>query len=197
MDPWTAENLVWDVWIVSWVVAILWSAPTSERPSWRIQAPNLAVTAVGALLLFNQRPGSPTNLFRLWWTPIPGAWTLVGVSVLGFAFCWWARIHLGRLWSGTVTRKVGHHVVDTGPYGIVRHPIYTGILLVSFGQAAMDGTAGAFVGAALMTWGFSIKARLEESFLKGTLEPGAYEAYLARIPMLVPSLRSLSARPER
>ncbi len=38
-------------------------------------------------------------------------------------------MHLGRLWSGNITRKTGRRVIDTGPYALVRHPIYTGLLL--------------------------------------------------------------------
>src|SRR5438445_12979167 len=51
---------------------------------------------------------------------------------------WWARIHLGRLWSSNVTRKKNHHVVDSGPYGIVRHPIYTGVIVASIATAAIQ-----------------------------------------------------------
>ena len=55
----------------------------------------------------------------------------------GLAFCWWARLHLGAMWSGTVTRKDDHHIVDTGPYGLVRHPIYTGLIFSALGQAML------------------------------------------------------------
>jgi protein-S-isoprenylcysteine O-methyltransferase Ste14 len=54
---------------------------------------------------------------------------LVGATVSGFAFSWWARIVLGRLWSSGVTRKTDHRIVTTGPYKVVRHPIYSGIII--------------------------------------------------------------------
>lgn len=66
----------------------------------------------------------------------------IAVMIAGFAFCWWARIHLGRLWSMRVTKKEGHHVVDTGPYGVVRHPIYTGILVAHGGRSRNAACAG-------------------------------------------------------
>jgi hypothetical protein len=50
-------------------------------------------------------------------------WKLFGAVVPGFAFCWWARLYLGRLWSSSVTRKAEHNVVDTGPFALVRHPL--------------------------------------------------------------------------
>jgi len=87
---------------------------------------------------------------------------MVALCFAGFAFCWWARIHLGRLWSAFVTLKAEHRIVDTGPYGIVRHPIYTGIILATVAVGILKGTAYAAAGALLVILGFWIKARLEE-----------------------------------
>ena len=94
-------------------------------------------------------------------------------------------MHLGRLWSGTVTAKAGHHVVDTGPYGLVRHPIYTGLLLAILATMAAKGTLWGIAGAVLLTIGIVMKARLEESFLRGELG-SAYDDYAKRVPMLMP-----------
>jgi protein-S-isoprenylcysteine O-methyltransferase Ste14 len=111
---------------------------------------------------------------------------MVAAAIAGFAFTAWARIHLGRLWSSSVSRKADHHIIDTGPYGIVRHPIYTGIIAASAATAAQRGTAEAWLGMALMTLGWYIKARLEERFLRDELGADAYGAYARRVPMLVP-----------
>ncbi len=77
-------------------------------------------------------------------------------------------------------------MVDTGPYGIVRHPIYTGIILASAATAAMRGTALAWLGACVMTTGWVIKARLEEEFLREELGAETYGEYARRVPMLSP-----------
>ena len=77
-------------------------------------------------------------------------------------------------------------MIDTGPYAIVRHPIYTGIILAAFATAAIKGTVFALAGAAIMTLGFWIKARLEERFLRQELGAAGYDAYSRRVPMLVP-----------
>src|ERR1044071_1070135 len=47
--------------------------------------------------------------------------------VLGIGLAVWARFHLGSYWSGTITLKEGHRVIRTGPYRLVRHPIYVGL----------------------------------------------------------------------
>ena len=54
-------------------------------------------------------------------------YALAALTLAGILFTWWARIHIGRLWSGSITRKEGHHIVDTGPYALVRHPDLYGI----------------------------------------------------------------------
>ena len=98
---------------------------------------------------------------------------------------WWARLHLGRLWSSGVTRKDGHHIVDSGPYAIVRHPIYTGLIGATAAAAIQAGTVAALAGVAVLSLGFWIKARLEERFLRGELGAEAYDSYRRRVPMLI------------
>jgi protein-S-isoprenylcysteine O-methyltransferase Ste14 len=77
-------------------------------------------------------------------------------------------------------------VVDTGPYAIVRHPIYTGIIIASAATAVLRGTALAWLGACVMTIGWVIKARMEERFLREQLGAAAYDDYARRVPMLSP-----------
>ena len=76
-------------------------------------------------------------------------------------------------------------IVDRGPYGLVRHPIYTGLILAAFALGAQIGLLESLAGAALMALGFAIKARTEERFLGEELGP-AYAEYRARTPMLIP-----------
>jgi protein-S-isoprenylcysteine O-methyltransferase Ste14 len=113
---------------------------------------------------------------------------MLAVVLIGLLVTAWARVHLGRLWSGNVARKADHRVVDTGPYGIVRHPIYTGIMVATIAMAVMRGTAAAWLGFAILTLGWYIKARLEEAFLREQLGAADYDRYASRVPMLIPFL---------
>jgi protein-S-isoprenylcysteine O-methyltransferase Ste14 len=126
---------------------------------------------------------------RLWHVGYAGAYALAAVTLAGILFTWWARIHIGRLWSGSITRKENHHIVDTGPYALVRHPIYTGLILALLATAAAQATVPALAGAALLSIGFWLKARAEERFLTAELGADAYDDYRRRVPMLVPWLR--------
>jgi protein-S-isoprenylcysteine O-methyltransferase Ste14 len=70
---------------------------------------------------------------------------------------WWARIHLGRFWSNAITRKEDHRVIDTGPYGLVRHhPIYTGLIGAILATSVAVGTVTAMLGALLIAFGLWI-----------------------------------------
>jgi protein-S-isoprenylcysteine O-methyltransferase Ste14 len=122
---------------------------------------------------------------RLWNPSRELFWACIIFLLLGFAFAWWARIAMGRLWSGRITRKPDHKIIDTGPFGVVRHPIYTGILLAVLGTLLIKGTVLGLIGAMLIAVGLWMKARLEEKWLSAELGPG-YEAYRQRVPMLVP-----------
>lgn len=157
-----------------------------KRPAIRHQIVYRLLVGVGAVLLFGMYRHDLRAEMILWRTPMALAWAMAAAAFAGLLFTWWARIHLGRLWSSSVTRKADHHVVDTGPYGIVRHPIYTGIILASVATAAMRGTALAWLGACVMTTGWVIKARLEEEFLCEQLGAETYGEYARRVPMLAP-----------
>jgi protein-S-isoprenylcysteine O-methyltransferase Ste14 len=124
--------------------------------------------------------------WRLWHVNRPEAWACALVIAGGFSFAWWARLHLGKLWSGHITTKVNHHLVDSGPYSIVRHPIYTGILAAMLATAAAKGTVSGLAGLVLVALGVWMKARLEETWLSGRLDAGAYQHYRRRVPMLMP-----------
>lgn len=184
--PQTVIAIVWVVWFVSWWASAKWSSKPLKRAGIRRELPNRIVTIIGAYGLFARVPARISPRLLDLSAHAVMAWSCVPLVVLGFAFTWWARIHLGQLWSATVTRKPSHHVVDTGPYAIVRHPIYTGIIVAALGTALVRGYLSNFVGVALIALGFYLKGRLEEGFLRTELGVESYDAYARRIPMLIP-----------
>lgn len=173
----------WLAWVVSWGAASLWSARTVARPSFGEELPYRILQTFGAVAVFY---GRGADAWPAWSPGEPFRWLMAVLVVSGFLFAWWARLHLGSLWSGTVQRKEGHRVVDTGPYRFVRHPIYTGLLLSVFAVALARGEPIALIGAGVTTYGWYLKARLEERLLRAELGASAYDAYARRTPMLVP-----------
>jgi protein-S-isoprenylcysteine O-methyltransferase Ste14 len=107
------------------------------------------------------------------------------VTIFGLCVAIWARRHLGRNWSGEITIKVKHELIRTGPYALVRHPIYTGILIMYAGTAIVTGTWMALVGVAMAALAYVRKIRLEEANMRVAFGP-AYEDYCKDSRALVP-----------
>jgi protein-S-isoprenylcysteine O-methyltransferase Ste14 len=185
--PSSAIGALWVAWLVSWIVAARWSNRTAARPPRGSAIGYRVLTTAGAASLVAGGQLAAHGLI-LWSAPPAVDWLLVGLAVVGLAISWWARLHLGRLWSSSVTRKADHHIVDTGPYALVRHPIYTGIIVAVAATAALQANRLSFVALALFVVGFWIKARLEERFLRAELGAAAYDAYAGRTGMLFPGL---------
>ena len=186
MTPQLLTMVAWVAFVLSWIGAAFWADRAQSRPAWREAWLYRTVTIVGIVLLVAGGRQFSRTADRLWSFGPAVEYALVLVVLAGLAFTWWGRLYLGRLWSSSVTKKADHRVVDTGPYAIVRHPIYSGIILACAATAAQLGVAPAVAGALILWVGFWIKARLEERFLRAQLGEGAYEAYRRKVPMLVP-----------
>lgn len=183
----------WIAWVLSWIAAALWANRTEKRAfSWDTVFYQVVVL-IGAALL---TPWAARRLHMqmLWHVGHGGGIALALLTLAGLSFTWWARIHLGRLWSGTITRKQGHRVIDTGPYALVRHPIYSGLIFALFATAIAQARISGLIGAVLIAFGLWVKARIEERFLTAELGADAYGAYRRRVPMLVPGIRTSGIR---
>ena len=102
----------------------------------------------------------------------------------GLLFAVWARVHIGRNWGTPMSRKDAPELVTGGPYHLVRHPIYTGIITAGIGTAvALSWLGLIFVGLAATY--FIYAATVEERFLAGEF-PETYPAYKRSTKMLVP-----------
>lgn len=188
MTPLSLIRISWIVWLISWFAAAAWSERTVRRPAVRREVLYRVLTLAGAMFMFGFNPDGERADTPLWPVASIIGWLLACLVICGFLFTWWARIHLGQLWSSSVTRKEHHHVVDSGPYAIVRHPIYTGLLLAIIATVLVRATIITLTGSALIAAGIYVKARVEEEFLRQQLGE-SYDAYARRVPMLVPFLR--------
>ena len=115
------------------------------------------------------------------------AWPAVALAGLGFALTWWARLHLGRFWSAAVTLKADHTLIRSGPYGVTRHPIYSGLLLAVAATALLRDSLTGAIAVGLVAIGLIMKLRQEEEFLERQFG-AAYRAYKCDVPALIPLL---------
>ena len=188
---------LWGVFIVTWWMAAIWTSRAAVKAPGLTRALYFAGFFIGFGLLFTPMRQAgweggfsgllpPSWRVALWANPAWAGWTLFCVELAALAFAWWARLHLGALWSGMLTLREGHRVVDTGPYRLVRHPIYTGFIAGAWALGLIVATPAALAGALVLTVVMSVKAGTEERFLRRELGEDSYADYAARTPMLVP-----------
>jgi protein-S-isoprenylcysteine O-methyltransferase Ste14 len=175
----------WVVFVATWVIAAVSTKRTVYRET-RAQRLRYWVLLVIAyvLLLNGGRLPNPLNLAIVPHVA-PIAWAAAALCAVGLAFALWARVTLGRNWSGVVTLKEGHELVERGPYRFVRHPIYTGILTMFFATALAQGHLAGFAGTLLMFASFWIKLRGEENLMLKQF-PERYRAYQQRAKRIIP-----------
>jgi len=175
----------WVVFITVWLLAAASTKRTVYRES-RAQRLRYWVLLVISylLLLYGRELPYPLNLRVIpRATPIACAAAFLCVAGLGFAL--WARVTLGRNWSGVVTLKEGHELVQRGPYRFVRHPIYTGVLIMFFATALVQSHLAGFVGVLLMFASFWIKLDREETLMLRQF-PERYAAYQKGVKRIIP-----------
>ncbi len=90
----------------------------------------------------------------------------LAIEAAGLYLTIWARRHLGRYWSGEISIKVEHELIRSGPYRLLRHPIYTGLLAMYAGVAVVTGEWLAAIGLAVAVFAYWRKIRLEEANLE-------------------------------
>lgn len=156
---------LWFLWGVYWAVAAIGRRRVARRQPFLERLAHLAVLGTGfALLYAADRRWAPLNRRFLPDSTVVQAIAVL-LTALGLGLAVFARAYLGRNWSAEVVIREGHHLIRSGPYARIRHPIYTGLLLATLGAVLAIGELRAIVGFALFVIAFTIKARREEDFL--------------------------------
>lgn len=174
----------WLAWALVWAAAALRTERTERREAFARRLEHSGATVLALWLLFTSSPALGP-LARRWLTAACARWAGTALAVAGLLFAAWARYHMGRYWSGTITLKQGHRLITTGPYAMARHPIYTGFLSAILGTAVAGGRVQGLLGFALAVLVYWRKLRREEALMLERF--GAeYEAYRGRVPALLP-----------
>ena len=175
----------WGVFVVVWLLAAIFTKRTVYHESGARRLRYMIPIVFGWFLVFRgYRLGPPFNAHII---PETDA-ILIAAAILclcGLGFCLWARAVLGRNWSGTVTLKEDHELIVRGPYRLVRHPIYTGLLAMLIATAIEQGHIAGMIGLVLVFLSFWIKLNDEEEVMRNQF-PDQYAAYQERVKRIIP-----------
>jgi protein-S-isoprenylcysteine O-methyltransferase Ste14 len=144
---------------------------------WRIAIGAIVVIGVRTHLLSGDSGTISNPAFR---------WACFAVLLAGFFFAVWARVTLGANWGQPMTQRVEPHLITSGPYRLVRHPIYSGLILAMTATALAFNLYGLIIVAAVSAF-FVYSATVEEGNMSARF-PEQYPAYKSRSKMIVPFL---------
>jgi protein-S-isoprenylcysteine O-methyltransferase Ste14 len=177
--------LLWLGWAAYWVVAARRSAANQRTESWRTGFSYRLPLLFGILLLASSRPSQNMAGYHLWPSNVLTLAAGLFLIATGLSIAVWARHHLGKYWSGRITLKVDHRVIQSGPYGWVRHPIYSGLLWALLGTVITIGTLQSCLGLVMIFVAVVRKLILEEQWMSAYFG-NEYEAYRRRVNALIP-----------
>jgi protein-S-isoprenylcysteine O-methyltransferase Ste14 len=175
----------WYLLILTWIALAFRTKRTVRRHG---QTRLILIVVLAVLVAQSTGSGSAAGWHRQVWF-VTSTLSVVATSlvVLGAAFAIWARLAIGANWSGTVALKEGHELVVTGPYRVVRHPIYTGLLAMGVGSVIMYAQPIYFVLLVLSAAILLARIPQEERLMTETF-PDQYPEYRRRVKAVIPFL---------
>jgi len=176
---------LWGLIGIIWILFTFTNKQTVQKEGVKSRFVVLALLIVGYFIAFSQHVPLPVIGYTVTVTPTIG-WIGVFVTACGATLAIWARFVIGRNWSGAgITLKKDHQLVRTGAYSIVRHPIYSGLLLAAVGLVITEGVPFDFVGVILVAIAFLIRIPKEEKLMTEQF-PNEYPEYKKKAKALIP-----------
>lgn len=176
---------LWLAWLAFWIAAARSAKETQHEESLGSRVSHYGPFIAGGILLGT--PGVLGPALEQRFHAHTFGWFVVGLAMVaaGLGFAAAARLWLGGNWSASVTLKKDHELIRSGPYALVRHPIYTGLLLALIGTAISVDRWRALIALPVLLAGVIVKIRIEERFMRERFGE-AYARYRAEVKALVP-----------
>jgi protein-S-isoprenylcysteine O-methyltransferase Ste14 len=179
--------VLWVLFFLYWQIKAANTKTTQRLEPAASRILRVVIFVVAITLLCTTRIPLPLLYLHLWPAGLFPFWLGVAIAIAGLLFAVWAREHLGSNWSRSVTIKQGHELITTGPYAVVRHPIYTGILTGFLGMAIAISQVRGFIVFVLIFLVLWIKLRMEEQWMRSQFGE-TYASYAHQTAALVPYL---------
>lgn len=185
--PWIIV-VCWVTLIITWVVTAFGVKHDVKKSLWRrfVWLRIVIIFIILSILWERSSLGAFDHVRGIFQTVYPSPLLFVVGSllcILGIGYAIWARIHLGRNWSPIPNVKEDHELITSGPYRLVRHPIYTGIILATLGTGLVIPIW--FFVFFIMTGNFIWRVKKEEALMTKQF-PDQYPEYMKRTWALVP-----------
>ncbi len=180
-------TVLWIAFCIYWQIKAANTKTTQRLEPAASRILRVFIFLIAIVLLSIPRIPLPWLYLQLWPAGLWPFWLGVAVTIAGLLFAVWAREHLGRNWSRSVTIKQDHELITTGPYSVVRHPIYTGILAGFLGMAIAISQVRGFIAFALVFLALLLKLRMEEQYMRSQFGE-TYATYARQTSALVPYL---------
>lgn len=177
----------WIVWLLIWLFASFGVKKSVRQEDPLSRLGNTAPIWIGAFLLSIDPSWFGPLRYRIIPQDLTSYTIGAALTFIGLLFAVWARYHIGRNWSGVITLKEDHALIRSGPYALVRHPIYSGLMLAIIGSAIARGDIAAALAIVAVLYAVLRRMRIEESWMSETFGL-AYADYKASTPALVPFL---------
>lgn len=187
MDFLNIEKMMWFAITIYWIVSALFVKKTIKRQP----APERLVYIICVLIAFTLLFENYIS-FAFLYRPVlfqSEIWKMAGLIICaaGLIFSLTARIYLGENWSGTITIKKNHQLIQSGPYRITRNPIYTGFLIAFAGCAISLGQTRGWLGIIFLLAAMLVKIKKEEEFMNEVFGT-SFQSYKAKVKRLIPGI---------
>jgi protein-S-isoprenylcysteine O-methyltransferase Ste14 len=141
---------------------------------------SFVITGTGLIISVGRcEIGNQSNLYTA-----VGGWL---ATYIGIAGTFYGRCYLGRYWTAETSIRNAHQVVEKGPYGIVRHPIYTFAIMMYVGVGMEFPAWWNLLAVSIIVIAYVFKTKDEDEYLKQNLPD--YCEYQQKVPhRLVPGL---------
>ena len=179
--------VVWIFFLLYWQIKAAKTKSTQRLEPAASRILRIFIFLIAIVLLSTTRIPLRLLYLQVWPVGFWPFWLGAAVTIAGLLFAVWGREYLGTNWSRSVTIKQGHELITSGPYAVVRHPIYTGILTGFLGMAIAVSQVRGFIALALIFLALWIKLRFEEQWMRSQFGE-TYVAYVRHTAALVPYL---------
>jgi protein-S-isoprenylcysteine O-methyltransferase Ste14 len=154
----------WVIWLLYWIISSAFQKRVAEKSSHANNIFQWLVMIIAIIFLVRYDLFSSFSIVIVRQSL---AVDIISVSlcVIGLIIEIWARTVLAGNWSARVVLKKDHELIQEGPYSVIRHPIYTGFLVIFFGTALAAGRIGGLIGLVILFIGLWIKLKQEERLM--------------------------------